>query len=766
MSAEFEPAIIIICYDFLIPSLSFLIHIGMTTTRRKQAPLRPSTSAVDEDDRDPSEEYLDEEDDSKSDGGYSDEPVTKRRKTAKGKSVATEAGSSSKAKGKRAVTSKKAPAKGKARSRGTAGSLEGMLKMPMDMIYEILCHSTPCYLILLARTNKMFRDVLMSRQSSFIWIAARQNVSGTPAPDPPSDMAEPAWANLLYTPDEACFECDKSTKYIDFAFRRRLCLGCRKQHLLRIKSYQSSSGRGYDTEVFDLVPYTKTGGYFGGWSDGGRGRSYWIPDLQAMQVKFTQLQQNIKVGGPTARSEYDNFVQTRSLEVQTILSPVKAFESWVAEKEREEYAIIAAKKDDRFNDIVNRLVAAGYSREEVLNNQRFRSQKGLQGVRPINDAAYKKLEPNFREPLDAERTRKAKLHRRDQIVDAYTLFLQSLVPIQRFFIPHELFPSRNSPRVPRMPKLPSVEQLLNDNASTEVSQEELVTLTTSLYADTSTWALERMKGIAQAASLAISLPPSVAWVTLDTPAVERERRLAELGKIFDLAAAVFVVDTWKSGTSNDRMDYDYVWNCTWPSLGPAPALSGGKTVFIGRDAMNMGSPDNMNARERYMSAFSASEVMVFSMRGAEAVGAVLALEHLDPASATTTELDARNSLFKCTHCSATEQDFVYTWRGCVVHFLNKEEHPQPSWSIVPAAEATLYTPDGGSFLHRLDGFRYWMCNHCAAASDDNTMRTYTHVFQHVSAAHAIESPQEDSNLFYLPRPEECAPRLLSMSRTA
>jgi hypothetical protein len=57
--------------------------------------------------------------------------------------------------------------------------------------------------------------------------------------------------------------------------------------------------------------------------------------------------------------------------------------------------------------------------------------------------------------------------------------------------------------------------------------------------------------------------------------------------------------------------------------------------------------------------------LAFSARGVEAVRAVLALEHLDATSTTATELDARNSLFKCTHCCTPEQDFVYTWRGCV-----------------------------------------------------------------------------------------------------
>lgn len=58
----------------------------------------------------------------------------------------------------------------------------------------------PGSLLNFARTTKKIRSILMSSDSTFVWRAARKNVTGTPAPDRPGDMSEPAWANLLYTP--------------------------------------------------------------------------------------------------------------------------------------------------------------------------------------------------------------------------------------------------------------------------------------------------------------------------------------------------------------------------------------------------------------------------------------------------------------------------------------------------------------------------------------------------------------------------------------
>jgi hypothetical protein len=55
-------------------------------------------------------------------------------------------------------------------------------------------------LLNLARTNKTLRQVLMSRKSMSVWISARRHAGATVVPEPPEDMSEPAWAQLLFGP--------------------------------------------------------------------------------------------------------------------------------------------------------------------------------------------------------------------------------------------------------------------------------------------------------------------------------------------------------------------------------------------------------------------------------------------------------------------------------------------------------------------------------------------------------------------------------------
>ncbi|KAF7338423.1 hypothetical protein MVEN_02068100 [Mycena venus] len=684
-------------------SFSFLTPVSSTPIMRgKNVPVAGPSSAQDE-----YREMPQDESDPESDGYYLDQPVVKRRKTAKDTSVAT------KGMGKSAIKS----TKGKRRSRAE-GKLQGLLELPMDVFFEILCHLAPEYLVNLARMNRQFRSALMSPQSNFVWKAARQNIPGTSTPDPPSDMTEPKWANLLYTAEKACFECGKTgTKHIDFAFRRRLCLACRKKHLLRIK-HNNLKKFIFDSDLLDLVPYTESGGYFGGWSSSPR--SYWIPQLEAMQCKVAQYKENIKTGKPNAFKEYDDFRTARTLEVRSIMATVKDLESWTHAKDTEQFHNDDERKQQRYNAIVDRLVTAGYARDEIPSRFYLGLNKELQvdSVRPLTAAAWIKIAPKFKELLDESRAKRARTQRQDKIATAYRILLNALVPSQRFFLP-VIFAEIDTPRLPRMQGL--IDAPDTDNLSGE--QFDAVA-TTSFLADTSAWALERRKAIAQAASLTISLPESVDWVALNDLSPNRQQRLRELEKIFDRATAVFVVQTWRTGSPS--------WGSSWPSRGGAPELPASEVLFIGRDAMKF-KPDN--------------SAVVFSARGADAVRAILALENLGPTT-TTTELDARRSLFKCTHCSGTEADFSFTWRGCAEHFILKEDHTKPSWSLVPSAQAATL---------RQDGYHKWVCNHCAAESD-----TYVDVLGHVSQIHAVASPNEDIDLVYLPKPGECAPRLLSL----
>ncbi|KAI0029158.1 hypothetical protein K488DRAFT_12223, partial [Vararia minispora EC-137] len=75
------------------------------------------------------------------------------------------------------------------------GSLSVLPTLPLDILFEIFMRLGPADLLHLARTNKAFRNVLMSRQSAFVWKAVLDAVGDKYPPRPP-EMSEPVWVNL------------------------------------------------------------------------------------------------------------------------------------------------------------------------------------------------------------------------------------------------------------------------------------------------------------------------------------------------------------------------------------------------------------------------------------------------------------------------------------------------------------------------------------------------------------------------------------------
>lgn len=96
-----------------------------------------------------------------------------------------------------------------------AGYLRDIRTLPLDVLVEvcvpaslpdpfiestqILSHLNPVDLLSLARSTRDFRTLLMSKDSAFIWSAARGNIIGLPPC--PTFLSEPAYANLVFNPD-------------------------------------------------------------------------------------------------------------------------------------------------------------------------------------------------------------------------------------------------------------------------------------------------------------------------------------------------------------------------------------------------------------------------------------------------------------------------------------------------------------------------------------------------------------------------------------
>ncbi|KAI0780640.1 hypothetical protein BD413DRAFT_600202 [Trametes elegans] len=111
--------------------------------------------------------------------------------------------------------------------RGRRRTLSKLVDMPLDILFEIFGHLNPYDLLQLSRTTKALREILMHRSAITIWRNARLNVDELP--DCPPDLAEPAYANLLF--DNHCHYCVKArVMTVLWQCRTRACKSCLKEH--------------------------------------------------------------------------------------------------------------------------------------------------------------------------------------------------------------------------------------------------------------------------------------------------------------------------------------------------------------------------------------------------------------------------------------------------------------------------------------------------------------------------------------------------------
>ena len=100
-----------------------------------------------------------------------------------------------------------------------------LLRLPLEILAEILSYTHPPELLSLARTSKYYCGVLCDPGSSFMWRQARIVPDFLSViPDPPRYMPEPAYAALIFDSGK-CYICRRYSgkMFRSYAYRARLC---------------------------------------------------------------------------------------------------------------------------------------------------------------------------------------------------------------------------------------------------------------------------------------------------------------------------------------------------------------------------------------------------------------------------------------------------------------------------------------------------------------------------------------------------------------
>ncbi|KAG8767281.1 hypothetical protein FRC12_006329 [Ceratobasidium sp. 428] len=125
------------------------------------------------------------------------------------------------------ASDKEAKPVAKKRIKGKQGGLKNFVTLPVDLFAQIAGLLDPGDLVVLARTNKFFRNMLMSRSATLIWRQSFENIPDLPGC--PSDMPEPQYAALVFSP--YCTFCGKPVRRgVDTCLRVRICSSCLQKH--------------------------------------------------------------------------------------------------------------------------------------------------------------------------------------------------------------------------------------------------------------------------------------------------------------------------------------------------------------------------------------------------------------------------------------------------------------------------------------------------------------------------------------------------------
>ncbi|KAF8953642.1 hypothetical protein BDZ97DRAFT_2082542 [Flammula alnicola] len=607
-------------------------------------------------------------------------------------------------------------------------SLSLLPTMPLDVLFEIFGMLSPKDILSVSRTNKLFRETLMSRGATTVWKAARERLG---APDCPSDLNEVRWAILLF--GNTCQNCGaKGIPKADFYLRRRVCTSCKKKNLV-VRSKFKTRFPDLDISMLDLIPSTDVGGWAHGHSS--NSQFFWEADILDMVHKLATHTHNIHMRLADAKKNLDIFKEERLKLVKEITDNAPRLRYWaanVAEQRQQGTADLCTRRQ---NAICEKFIELGYTKEDMksvayapeYNQTTALSDRIWQRIRPI-------LEPKVKEEKEdrlKRELRTLKVIRRRMVDSLYNTYKKSLRPSQWRYLPRtldvcELEPFArlidSSSDVPiteadfgqcmeRLPELLTAEQDL-----LKIQLRGAISPVTSSLANPSNDTLEAGE-ITEASTSSPTAQP-VDCLELATSVFECRVRYCNLDSRYLVGYDIIATHHCKPEREGVEASYYY-------------SISPSASTLLAR-------PDEK---------FTIDTTAVATAR------ALVLCTGLDPNTTLATDMDAKDYRFTCLQCRPQKANGVwtrigYSWRTAISHTaLHATATSFTPWEKLSTADADMVKDK-----ERNDAkwqTSNWTCGHCSAYL--TTQKSRADILQHVQAMHGIALPREPDDIFFFER---------------
>ncbi|KAI0033511.1 hypothetical protein K488DRAFT_84870 [Vararia minispora EC-137] len=270
-----------------------------------------------------------------------------------------------------------------------AGCLSVLLSMPMDILFEIFSHLSPEDLVRLSRASKVFRQVLLSKQSAFLWNDAfEKSESGTPPC--PEDVTVLAWANLLFG-GSYCQHCGtKGVRKILFGLRMRLCQKCVSSTLV---PYMKAAPR-FETKHFRPLSY-QLDRLLPAAPDRHGYMHFLERDISALLTDLGTLCNGLS--DRDACTAVEKFCQERKAAFNPRRLHAESCLEWERRRQSARGTELYEIRSVRREEIVKRIKALGYEKDDACHIWRL---KGINISQPLTNRAWDKLFPTIKASLD------------------------------------------------------------------------------------------------------------------------------------------------------------------------------------------------------------------------------------------------------------------------------------------------------------------------------------------------------------------------------
>ncbi|KAH9922967.1 uncharacterized protein B0H18DRAFT_498915 [Fomitopsis serialis] len=585
--------------------------------------------------------------------------------------------------------------------------------LPLDIIFEILSLLTPLELANLAQTNQAFHATITSPQASKIWKIARKAVWNVP--DCPPKVSESAWARLIYG-GAKCQVCGTPNVHkIDFAIMRRACVKCKKKKFV-YAGFFAKRYPDFDVGILELLPYTDTGGWSHGHSHS-RSRFYWEDDIYAIAKIYGQLQGDIYSRIPGASERMQKFRDERAEYVHTVLAHAKECQKWWDNFETNRDQDNRSQIQRRYDEICRRFRELGYLDQDIRAIQRHNESYR---TRDVTERVWNRIRPILEPLIDVARCKRVEMGQtyaldvRKLLVNvAYDNYKRTLRPIEWIHLPPTKF----------IYATPVFRSLVYANFHTPLQQ-------------------------AACNEAAIRLPEYIASYreSLNACLLQSMAGMGVFGRVNE-QARLLPID---QGNDQLSLASSVFSSHRYMCLSSADALA--HLAYDGSPAQHHqhGTTHWIDLYENLKRAFS------YNSRGASVVKAMIAELGLDPMTVRCEDLDRLDRRFICQLCRRREapqsRDRAYSWRTGVTHFLENMSHYLPL-QILSQSNWKALNEDESAAVRRAEGAdpawqqEMWSCNHCTIHL--NNLQTYPMVLDHVKKTHALDTPEENVDLFHL-----------------